>query len=288
VIQTIETAPSPLLQPFVKSYSLRQFNTAEEAVCRPVYALHEMYLTFYLDGKPPLPQNYLGTDGEKFVFGLQTCFQGLVNFQGYNRLFSIVFKPTGFFRLFGIPPTHFTDAVYGADTIFSRNMDRLQTQLQEAARFGQMVRYVEQLLLSYLFHSKAKDPHNSITATASLLLRNCGKTNIEWLAREANMSLKTFERAFTAQVGTGPKLFARIARFNTALDLKMAQANRDWTSIAHHCGYFDQVHFIKEFKSFAGDTPSRFFKTSPPPMEKVEQGEVPIGNTNNIVSKAAD
>ena len=52
-----------------------------------------------------------------------------------------------------------------------------------------------------------------------------------------------------------PKLFARIIRFSKAYRLRENFPNMNWTSIAHECGYFDQMHFIRDFKEFAGVSP---------------------------------
>ena len=82
------------------------------------------------------------------------------------------------------------------------------------------------------------------------------------------MSIKTFERKFIEQVGASPKIFSRIVRFNKAITLKMKEYKKSWTSIALDCGYFDQMHFIKDFKLFTGDTPAAFFKNTPPPAEQ--------------------
>ena len=84
--------------------------------------------------------------------------------------------------------------------------------------------------------------------------------NVDQLAYDANMSIRTFERHFIDQVGISPKLFCNITRFNYALALKFKNPQLDWTSIASTCGYYDQMHLIKDFKKFAGYTPTIFQK----------------------------
>ncbi|MEJ7683207.1 MAG: helix-turn-helix domain-containing protein [Segetibacter sp.] len=124
----------------------------------------------------------------------------------------------------------------------------------------------DEFLLEHLVKSKANDPYNSITSASALLFLN-PNINIKKLAYEANMCLKSFELKFACQVGLPPKLFARITRFNYALLLKTQNVLKNWTDIAHKCGYYDQMHFIKEFKQFAGDTPVNFYKETPLPRE---------------------
>ena len=64
-----------------------------------------------------------------------------------------------------------------------------------------------------------------------------------------------------------PKLLARIRRFNHALEYKMLHPDVTWTEITYECGYFDQMHLIKEFKEFSSKTPEELFKHTPPPVE---------------------
>jgi methylphosphotriester-DNA--protein-cysteine methyltransferase len=66
------------------------------------------------------------------------------------------------------------------------------------------------------------------------------------------------------QVGMGPKLFARIARFEAVMDLMARAPTESWTSVAHRFGYFDQMHMVHEFAEFTGQTPTEtlsVFKT---------------------------
>ncbi len=75
--------------------------------------------------------------------------------------------------------------------------------------------------------------------------------SLDALALNANMSFRNFERRFTDEVGTPPKLYARITRFYNALENKMLHPNKRWLDIANENGYYDQAHFIKEVKAFS-------------------------------------
>ena len=75
----------------------------------------------------------------------------------------------------------------------------------------------------------------------------------------SGMGLRHFQRVFAQEVGTGPKRFARVARLQTALDLKVAAPSMSWLEVSHAFGYHDQMHMIHDFKSLCGDSPSRVF-----------------------------
>ncbi len=274
MIRLSEALPSPFLQPYIKSFSLREFDTAEQEIKIPLHAIHKLYMSFFLNEKLPVLYSTGDNIDEKFIYGLHTFSRGIAfHSKEYFRVFCIVFQPNGFYKLFAIPPSDFIDTILCGSDLFSGNINRLQLQLQEAATLRQMIHDTEHFLFSYLSKSMAKDPHNSIQSASHFLLQYSGNISIKWLAYQSNMSIKTFERVFTTQIGIAPKLFGRIARFNAALNLKSKDEKKNWTSIAHQCGYFDQIHFIKDFKAFAGEAPSRFFKISPPPKESFEQSE---------------
>jgi len=82
--------------------------------------------------------------------------------------------------------------------------------------------------------------------------------NMAMLAAETNLSQKHFERLFQRYVGFRPNLHARIVRFQRALGAGMRSAD-SLSMLAHRSGYYDQAHFTREFKHFAGLTPGEFF-----------------------------
>jgi transcriptional regulator GlxA family with amidase domain len=82
-------------------------------------------------------------------------------------------------------------------------------------------------------------------------------TPISELARLTGLSVRQYERRFDADVGMTPKRYARIARYMTALDLKLSRPNRTWFGIAHETGYHDQMHMVKDFQLLAGAPPER-------------------------------
>jgi AraC-like DNA-binding protein len=80
--------------------------------------------------------------------------------------------------------------------------------------------------------------------------------SIAQLSEHVGLSARRFTRLFTLQVGLTPKLFARIQRFQHTLEATQGPAARDWTVVAHECGYFDQSHLIRECRELSGFTPT--------------------------------
>jgi AraC-like DNA-binding protein len=83
--------------------------------------------------------------------------------------------------------------------------------------------------------------------------------NMKQLAAETGFSVRYIQQLFMNYVGISPQSFYSVHRFNKSLEL-VRSANTSLTDIAYECGYYDQAHFIKEFKAYTGITPSQLFR----------------------------
>jgi AraC-like DNA-binding protein len=97
-----------------------------------------------------------------------------------------------------------------------------------------------------------------VQTAARLLYHTKGQCRIEELADYCHASVRQLERRFQRVVGVSPKFFARTLRFEQAQRHLMFDPETDLTGLAYQCGYFDQAHFIKEFRAFTGKTPSEY------------------------------
>ena len=272
MVTITEIAPSPVLAPYIRCFSYHQFDTMGFDLIKPWHASSEMLMDFYFDAKPiqlinPNTGQFL-KGGQGHVFGLGTQYNGEITFNGSYSTFSISFKPTGFNKIFKLPPIENIDLAIYSDDIFDKKYNLLFEQLCAARGLIEMASLTETFLQYYLNNQKSDERVNDITRIANIMVKNPGHVIIEKMACDANMSLKSLERHFTQQVGITPKLFCCINRFNYALKLKCQNPKRDWTSIGNQAGYFDQMHLIKDFKKFTEDTPSFFIRKTPLTTEK--------------------
>ena len=99
-------------------------------------------------------------------------------------------------------------------------------------------------------------PSPAITHAVARLRTSGGRTTVAALAREAGISTRQLERRFRERVGLGPKTFARLLRFQRALAL-LRRPGPSLAAVAARCGYFDQAHLVRDFRQFAGQSPSR-------------------------------
>ncbi len=162
------------------------------------------------------------------------------------------FHPGGLYRLLGIPMTSLFDEGFNALEVFGNEMKVINQQLLDSRDNETRKDIVEKFLLEKRNHLKTPLPFDFAMRE---LMRNDGNVSIEKIASFACLSMRQFERKCSERIGMPPKSFARIIRFSKAYRLKEAHPHLTWTAIAHEAGYFDQMHFIRDFKEFAGVTP---------------------------------
>lgn len=97
-----------------------------------------------------------------------------------------------------------------------------------------------------------------VQSAAKLLYHTQGQCRVEELADYCHTSVRQLQRRFQHAVGVSPKFYARTLRFEQAQRRLMFDPGTDLTGLACECGYFDQAHFIKEFRAFTGGTPSEY------------------------------
>lgn len=169
-----------------------------------------------------------------------------------HKAVRVGFHPGGLHRLLGVSMVEMIDKSYDAVNVFGNEMSELNNRLQEATGFDEIKDIVEEFLLKKVATLKQALPFDRAILE---LLRTNGNISIEKIASLACLSLRQFERISKERIGLPPKLFARLVRFSKAYRLRENFPHWNWTQIAYECGYFDQMHFIRDFKQFAGVAP---------------------------------
>lgn len=179
---------------------------------------------------------------------------------GRASIFHVVFRPWGAYALLGIPQ-------HGCADLFANLSDLLGSP---ATLFGETLAgetdpdTVRRLLDGFFLQRLAQQRKLDASIRLAPLVEQLGRCSHEHniigrICREAGYSISRFERHMNEIVGLGPKQYQRIMRFNAALayiQRNPSQRNGCW--IADQFGYFDQAHFIKEFKFFYGKTPAEY------------------------------
>lgn len=142
------------------------------------------------------------------------------------------------------------------DLVWSRGGNELCEQLYEAATITEKLTLYQNILMKHF----VEVPHQPRILHAIAQIENAQETpSVEWLAEQANLSQKQFERQFERIVGMMPKLYIRLARFQKLVGwLRRCGTTARWAAIAAQFGYYDHSHLVKDFRAFAGTTPSEF------------------------------
>ena len=99
------------------------------------------------------------------------------------------------------------------------------------------------------------------TAACDMIEESNGSMPVTEVCEALYVSKTKLERTFLRAVGTSPKRYSRIVRFNHAYQLITSGTYRDWQEVVVRYAYFDQAHFIKEFKLFCGYTPAQLHQS---------------------------
>lgn len=92
----------------------------------------------------------------------------------------------------------------------------------------------------------------------NMIFSRTGNVTVEQLAEETGYTPRYINQCFRREIAMSPKYFIKIIRFQSALDMLHSEERKSLSEIASALGYFDQPHFLKEFKEFAGMTPKKY------------------------------
>ncbi len=247
--------PSPALQPFVKCYLEIHMGSAGEMLGCALPAKLEQCI-FFSTGPVPLIESP-GNGNSNILSEERCCYiRGSVNnarlqlhIHGVLAMFVVIFHPTGFFRLFGIPASHFTDTFTHGDLSLGKDWEILGTDIRNTATMQEKVLLADSYLLHQLSR-KAVTP-DAVDIITEQLLRDPDMP-VYRMAKESYLSERQFRRKFTERTGISPQTFSRISRGNNALKMKQLFPQRSWRSILLETGYSDASHFRREMKVLMG------------------------------------
>ena len=255
-----QASPAPQRRNYVRCFQQRRAHIRGAATIYPIVARPDQFLEFYLqdpyivriaDGAPPeiVPRSV--------VVGPCTRPRAQLVLHGQIDVLTIQFRPAGFHRLFRMPMGEFADQAFDARLIIGPKFRDFEQKLARASTFEERAWAASAFLLECLTERSGGD---AVAAVANRFLSERGVLDIVDAAAEAELSVRQFERRFNEQVGVPPKLYARIVRFNAALEAKKSAPRRLWTDIAHDFGYYDQMHMVRDFEDFTGENPTAFIR----------------------------
>lgn len=254
--------PSPFLAPYVDYYFVIE---DEAAVAVPVEA---RALKVFPAPQGEMVFSYGQPTQEKWQDGDTTLSPGLaiggfatkaveyINQQGVGSIM-VGFKPWGLQAFVDVELKELMNTNSEMTLHFGSEVSFIEEMLREAHSLGERIRIVEAFLAG-----KLRRPvlDKAMMHAVGLIVDSKGLIQVENLAQECFMSRRQLLRRFERAIGISPKLFSRILRFQQVFTaMEQASAEPEWSHLAYDSGYFDQAHFIHDFREFSGMSPAQFF-----------------------------
>lgn len=189
------------------------------------------------------------------VSGLGPRFE-IIDTDEQQHVVGVSFKPggtVGFFRA----PAH---AMHGPDVPLEAlwgvpGTALLREALLEAATPDAALDVLERALREAW---RARDTHPAVRFALTMFGSRPDVTRVATVTDAVGMSARRFAERFNTEVGLTPKHYCRLVRFQRAVAAAHGPADLDWTEVALSCGYYDQAHFIHDFRAFSGLTPTGY------------------------------
>lgn len=176
---------------------------------------------------------------------------------GYVHCFATRFYPYGITNFIETPLKNLENKETPIAELFGTSIaNELEQKIIHAANTQQRIEIIETFLLNKLNEKTTID--NIVKSTVNALLSTSGSSSIKVILKDDLSKRRQLERKFLSQIGMSPKQLGKIIRLQTALKLLINQKAETFTEIAYESEYYDQNHFIKDFKEFTGTTPKEF------------------------------
>ena len=243
--------PTERLKPYIKYFVVSENNIESEYKVFPSTGL---VIGFQYKGQLSSIKNYtLKKLTSAGITGITDSYKNFKNSADIGTIL-VYFTEIGFTHFSSNPANELFNLSLSLDDIFEKRIvSEVEEKLAVAETEKQRIKIVEQFLMAQF---KDIQTDKLIVEAVKLIYQSKGKIRVKELNEKLFISQSPFEKRFRKVVGTTPKKFASIIRFNSVLD--NLNETKSLIEICYENNFFDQAHFIKDFKQFTGDTPENF------------------------------
>lgn len=177
--------------------------------------------------------------------------------KGYVNTFAIRFYPHGFANFIAEPIKKLVNKETPLELLFEeKTIKKLKEKIIDAENTKQRIEYIEKFFIERL--NKKSTVENIVKTTVDILLSTNGNAQIKTIIKDNLSKRRQLERKFVKQIGISPKQLGKLIRLQAALKMLLNKETENLTNIAYENEYYDQAHFIKDFKEFTGINPKEF------------------------------
>lgn len=226
---------------------------SSESFCVQTFPIGCSQIIFHR--KSPLYIPELDSRQHRLTISGQVNFPARIASDGDTDMVVVVFYPHVLGLFLDTSPSEFYNMEISGSDIGNAELDELAVKVLDCEDDARCIEMIEAWLMSKVRTSLNVD---RVGTAVSLLMHNPSMP-VVGLADAVCLGKKQFERVFRESVGMNPKEYARIVRFQKSLWM-LQKGCRHYAAIACDCGYADQSHFIREFKSLSGYSPNELLK----------------------------
>jgi AraC-like DNA-binding protein len=162
------------------------------------------------------------------------------------------------YPFFPLPMNEMADRVVDADLLWGNDFTLLRERLLGIKELARKFGTVESFLLRDFQDRLVSNP--AVEYALAEIIRRPDQINLSSLNQQIGYSQKHFIAMFKRQVGIAPKAYLKIIRFQKAISEIEQRQKVNWSLMSQDCGFYDQAHFINDFKSFSGFTPEEYVR----------------------------
>lgn len=250
--------PDPELQEFVKCYwtlNIPAGNVLEKQRIVPdgcmemIFHGGDLYRQYTEDGGSIIQPRC-------FVFGQITKILEIED-TGKTDIFSVRFHPGGFAPLVNFPLKDMENRAVPLFDLFGQRSVSLEKKILSSGSFEEKISIIETFLLNELMSPKTID--RITKSCVDIMLQLNGLIQVEDLSGQLKIHRRQLERRFSTVVGLSPKQLSKMIRIQSTLKSLAQNEFANLASVAYDNNYYDQAHFIKDFKEFTGLSPKKFY-----------------------------
>jgi AraC-like DNA-binding protein len=173
-----------------------------------------------------------------------------------DSVIGIHFKPGGAFPFFKLPADELLNQHVSLEDLWGPEARVVRERLLEAPTPEIKFQVLEECLVEQT--AKRMERHRAVNQALALFRNIHTAPAMADVSNQIGISSRRFIQLFSNEVGLTPKLFCRVRRFQQVLQTLRTGTKFDWAEIAADCGYYDQAHFIHDFKAFSGINPTTY------------------------------
>jgi AraC-like DNA-binding protein len=215
----------------------------------------ELVIHFNQPYKTTYSNNRIEVQPQSFVVAQMKSFIEIEP-DGKIGMISIRFSAQGAYHFFGMPMKEIANGIVDLKLLWNDLAKEIEERIVESTNTKQRIKRIQRYLLTQLQRNGKVDL--TVDYCVHMIYATTGQIRVEDLSTKTGLSNRQLVRKFNNSIGLSPKEFARIIKFIGSLNYLKANKETNLSAAAHHCGYYDQAHFIHDFKEYAGLTPTQF------------------------------